>query len=66
MIIYNAHENFHARVCMFTVQRLGEQGAYSFTSAHSKHNELSARTHARTNTHTDTHTHAHTYKHTHT
>ena len=66
MKIYNAHKNFHARVCMFTVQWLGEQGAYNFTSAHRKHNELSARTHARTRARTHSHTHTYIHTDTHT
>lgn len=36
MIIYNAHENFHTRICMFTVQGSEEKKAYIFTYAHYK------------------------------
>ena len=63
MIIYNVHENLHARTCMFT-QGFGEKKhAYIFTYAHcKKYNVLSKHV----NTHTHTHTHTHTRARAHT
>ena len=64
MITFNAHNNFHARICMFTAERSGRRRRKSkkkadrFTSAHcKKHTMLNTHTHVYTHTHTHTHTH---------
>ena len=59
MIIYNAHKNFHARICMFTAQGLGRKEfiVSTFMSA-------TVRSTISTHTHTCNHMHTHTRTHT--